>query len=591
MRKIHIYAVLLLLIFTACEETYLDRFPKDQLTVETTFTTNSNFETYVWGFYSWFGGYNLGQQNADLNGDLMIKSSGSLGQSWLWEREIIPSSSGNWTTPYYRIKRVNLMLDNIEGSQLTEDQQKHWKSVGYFFRAYSYFSLLSKYGGVPWIDRVLSDSDEDILYGPRNSRDEIAGHILADLQYAVENIDPAGNGANTVNVHVVRALLSRFGLFEGTWRKYHGLGDETKYLQASLEASAALATSFPSLISNYDLVFNSESLAGKPGIILYKEYDGAELSQVLTSRMRNSSGNWDLTRAAMDLYLCKDGQSRWTSPMFDGDQNIYDEFRNRDNRMYYTTVPPYKIVRVGGNNTFNWEHTGIAEEREYIDLMETLTDDQHKSLPDKNWRGFVVSEIPHFRKFNRGQGYNVTYSGYKLFKYFNQLNTGIQNKDFADAPIFRMGEVLVNYAEAAFELGSFDQSIADLTINNLRVRGGVDPLNLATMVEDPSRDTSVDPILWEIRRERAVELMAEGFRFNDLRRWRKVNDYAGEEKLGAWINNADYNNKIPIQGGASEGYVSPYGVPPGFPDYYYLYPIPTEQIVLNSQLEQNPGWE
>ena len=245
------------------------------------------------------------------------------------------------------------MLDNIDNSQLTDTEKEHWRSVGYFFRSYAYFDLLKKYGGVPWVDRVLTDSDEDILYGPRNTRDEVAGNMLTDLQYAETNINENGNGANTVNVHVVRALISRFGLFEGTWRKYHGLGDETKYLQASMSASAALATSFPSLISNYDLVFNSETLAGKPGIIMYKEYDGAELSQILTSRMRNSAGNWDLTRAAMDLYLCKDGQSRWTSPMFDGDKNVYDEFRNRDHRMYITTVPPYKIKRIGGNNTFN----------------------------------------------------------------------------------------------------------------------------------------------------------------------------------------------------------------------------------------------
>ena len=102
----------------------------------------------------------------------------------------------------------------------------------------------------------------------------------------------------------------------------------------------------------------------------------------------------------------------------------------------------------------------------------------------------------------------------------------------------------------------------------------------------------MEPALWEIRRERGVEFLAEGLgRVFDIKRWKKLVEYGAEEKLGRWVKNEDYGNKLPIQGGAAEGYISPWGPPPGVPAHYYLEPIPSDQIVLNPKLEQNPGWE
>lgn len=588
MKKIHIIIFSLLLLASGCSEDFLVKVPKDQLAETTTFTTNSNFETYSWGFYSYFSGFYVGTLDSEKHGDLGIQSNGSQGSDWLWQRMIVPSASSTWTIPYRNIKRVNLMLDNIDKSQLTDGEKDHWRSVGYFFRAHEYLKLLKAYGAVPWVDHVLTDKDIEMLYGPRTPRDEVAQNMLDDLKWAELHINPNGNGANTVNTNVVRALISHFGLFEGTWRKYHGLGGEEQYLQASADASAHLIADFPNLHSNYDEVFNSESLNGVDGIILYKQYEFTQLEHYLTSRHRNSAGNWDLTKKAVDSYLCLDGQTRWTSPMFDGDHDAYDEFRNRDRRLYFTTVPPFR-VDTDGKNQMTWKFDPDPKHREYIDLMNTLSDDKHKLLPTLNWRGLVVKTEPHFRKYNEGQGFNASYTGYRSHKNYNTLAM-IQNKDFCDAPIYRMGEIMVNYAEAMQELGQFTQLIADQTINKLRARGQVAPLDIAAIVEDPTRDATVDPVMWEIRRERAVELMYEGFRFNDLRRWRKVDEYAGVEKLGRYVVNANYGNKLPIQGGAAEGYISPYGVPPGFPDYYYLFPIPSDQIVLNPELKQNPGW-
>lgn len=105
--------------------------------------------------------------------------------------------------------------------------------------------MLSAYGGVPWIDRVLSDNDTELINGPRASRDEIAKHILEDLQYAEQHINVNGDGNNTINRAVVQAFISRFCLFEGTWRKYHGLNDAETYLKECKRVSAEVMNSFP----------------------------------------------------------------------------------------------------------------------------------------------------------------------------------------------------------------------------------------------------------------------------------------------------------------------------------------------------------
>ncbi|MGQ1787518.1 RagB/SusD family nutrient uptake outer membrane protein [Saccharicrinis sp. GN24d3] len=588
MKKKYLLILLFALLLIACEDS-LERFPADQLTVPTTFTNNSNFEIYAWGFYDAFIGYSSRDVlNQEARCDLALYNTSTQPNSWLHQLITVPSSSSTWNNAYARIKSINLMLDNIEGatSKLTDKEKAHWKSVGLFFRAYEYINLVNIYGAVPWVDKVLTDSDEEYLYGERTPRDEVAKNILDDLTWAEEHINANGNGENTVNRDVVRALITRFGLREGTWRKYHSLGGETPYLQASFEASKALVTDHPTIIDDYQYVFNSEDLAGKPGILLYKAYIPIKMRHYLSHHTGSSIGNWDVTKKGMDIYLCTDGQTRWTSPLFAGDKDPYDEFRNRDHRLYYTVLPPYRV------NASGKTYTKLADIKvnEYIDLMDEISTYEQKTLPNCNWAGNVLKVSPHFRKYNEGQGFNATATGYWLYKFQNRISQGFQNSDVHDAPLFRMGEVMLNYAEAAFELGEFTQAVADATVNKLRARGHVAALSISAIPDDPTRDATVEPALWEIRRERAVELMYEGFRTDDLRRWKKWGEYTKEAKLGRWVVNSEYGNKLPIQNGADEGYVQPYAAPEGVPDHYYLSPIPSDQIVLNPQLKQNPGW-
>ena len=582
---------------TGCED-FLNKTPLDELTESTAFNTYDNFKTYSWKLYEYFdgfptdGGYTPANISSEYNSDNMINAQSGGESAYAYQLKSVPSTSSSWNFSY--IRNVNLMLQNIDKSSMDEDSKNHWRSVGYFFRALRYFDMMVAYGDVPWIDKVLTDTDTDILMGKRTPRDEVARHILEDLQYAEANIKPDGDGSNTINTDVVRALISRFGLYEGTWRKYHEIGGEEVYLRASADASAKLIESFPNLMESYDDVFNSEELVGQPGIILAKQYATSLVTHSITRVIRSSSWYADLTKDAVDSYLCTDGRPIKTSTVYEGDQDIYSQFRNRDRRLYFTVIPPYRVELTGPQATsFTWEYTDDPRDREYIDFMATLTPETGKRLPVSNYVGYNVHAVPHFRNYPNGQGFLVSQLGFYFWKYYNrQVDNMNLRTSTIDYPIFRMGEVLVNYAEAKYELNEFDQSVADASINKLRVRANLPGMVVSEITDafDPDRDPTVPAVLWEIRRERRVELMGDGFRFRDLKRWKK-GEYLNKQPLGMWVNNADYDNKLIIHGGSQEGYVEFFAEPLGWLDYYYLEPLPTQELALNPNLEQNPGWK
>ena len=185
--------------------------------------------------------------------------------------------------------------------------------------------------------------------------------------------------------------------------------------------------------------------------------------------------------------------------------------------------------------------------------------------------------------------------GFWVWKYYNTHTNAINATGVCttDAPLFRIEETMLDYAEAMFELGKFDQSVADKTINILRKRAGVAAMKLTeiTPAFDSHRDASVDPVLWEIRRERRVEFMGEGRRLDDLRRWAK-GSYVDKQPLGVYVADATAN-KVKVTGGHSdnEGYAFYFNQPTGWQQHYYLYPLPLKQLALNKNLKQNPGWK
>lgn len=601
-------------LMNSCIDDFLSINPKNLQTETTAFQTYDNFATYSWGLYSIFPAATTAFWGNEGNQPWITNNTQTNGSIWAYQKVTESTGNANWDFSY--IRRVNLMLDNIDGSSMSDKEKKHWRSVGLFFRSLRYFQLMSKYGDIPWAEHVVTEADEDVIFGKRESRDVAAANILRDLQYAKENINANGDGPNTINKSVVLALISRFGLFEGTWRKYHGLGNSDAYLKECVDASEELVVCHPKIHSNYDDLFNSDDLSGMDGILLYKSYVSNILEHYMCRYTRASGYTYELCKMGVNLYLCSDGRPISTSPLFSGDKTPYDEFRNRDRRLLYTVLPPSRVYKEGSPQSIEWRFLKAGETitigattktvtkedsvlyREYIDLLGKISEPGRKSLPVKAWNNtLATSYTPRFRSYPEGI---TPFSGRHGYWYYRAYNTSpeAQSACEQDLPIFRMGEVLLNYAEAACELGSFNQEIADKTINKLRVRANINRMIVDDINEkfDLERDQTVNPLLWEIRRERTVELMGESFSFDDIRRWKK-GEYFNIQKKGCWVKNVEFNNTLRIEGYSTvaeskdkEGYVIYLDKPLGWLEHYYLYPIPMNDLVLNPQLKQNPGY-
>ncbi|MCR6509664.1 RagB/SusD family nutrient uptake outer membrane protein [Bacteroides sp. KH569_7] len=414
----------------------------------------------------------------------------------------------------------------------------------------------------------------------------------------------------------MRALISRFALFEGTWRRYHNLGDEEKYFDACIKYSEKLMQAYPDLHDNWGEMLTS-NLAGMKGIILYKEYVPSEVNNYAMHLVeRTSTHNIEMPQHIVDMYLCSDGNPIGTSEKYEWgktDKTMYSTFRNRDRRLLETVAPPYEVVNHANKS---WEY--VDGKREYMDILGVTTytgygggngeAGKHKVFPMMNWSGNILPAVPHFFTNQGGVGFCVAKSGNYVWRLYNVWDCSLENKAEADMPIFKIDEVLLNYAEAKYEKGEFNNEVADITINKLRRQfakiADMD-VNAINNGFDPNRDPDVNPVLWEIRRERMVELMGEGFGFYDVRRWKKAEWFINKVAYGQWATKEQIGEGgtfINLETGLAttdkeqkEGYIYMYNDPTkvgkGWLDKYYLYQIPTNEIALNPNLlPNNPGW-
>lgn len=629
MKKIiFIFLTVATIAICSCNDDFMERYPTTSLTEETVFGGYSTFQTYSWGLYSVFTNGNLLRRpgtggayasalsyQGDINAGYLMRREGG-GNSYAFQNISSTSSGNGWDFGY--IRSVNVMLSNIDNSTMSDADKEHWRSVGYFFRAFYYAELIARFGDVPWVDRVIGDTDTEIAYGPRTPRKTVADNVLNDLIYAEEHIKEEGDGDNTINVHAVRALLSRFCLFEGSWRKYHSLGDYDKYFDACITYSEKLMTSFPELHEDFGEMLTSD-LKDVKGVILYKEYVPDEMTNYVLSHVeRTSTHNVEMPQHILDLYLCSDGKPISTSDKYEWgvtDKTMNSTFRNRDFRLLETVAPPYKVIPGAGDTS--WKNTEDAADKEFMDILGTTTytgygggpgeAGKHKVLPLMNWSAAILKQVPHFFTNNNGQGFLVAKSGNYVYRYYNVWDNSKENMGTSDVPIFKMDEVLLNEAEAKFEKGAFNQDVANTTINKLRKRGKIADMTVSAINTnfDPNRlDKEIDPVLWEIRRERIIELMGEGFGFYDVRRWKKADLFINHVQYGQWATKTqigsgtfvDLQTGYADATGKTEGYIYMYNDPikagKGWLDKYYLYQVPTNEIALNPNLApNNPGWD
>lgn len=560
--------VLACLSLTSCnQDEFLTRPPLDEMSDDTYWTGENNVRTFAWGFYTeYFVGYGEGHSWGDyfsgqsLNDDFAPTSPPEFAKN-------VPTSGGGWTFAW--VRKANLFIDRVQNVPMEQEAINHWTGVGRFFRALEYNDLVKRFGDIPWYGRVLDADDED-LYKKRDPRTMVMDSVLADFRYAAEHVRVSdGTPRLTVNKDVVLAFMSRVFLWHGTYLKYHET-DQAKaqeYLEAAKwAANEVIESGNYALADDYRSLFNSMDLSGNPEMILYRKYEKGVLTHVINT-YSNNEPQTGASKDAIESYLCSDGLPINQSPQYQGDQTITDVMANRDPRLTETFVQELRLSGIA----FNYSTSGYA---------------QHKFLNED------IAELP----------------------------IGRSNLNPTDAPVIRYGEVLMNYAEAAAELddmgaGTLTNADLDKSINLLRKRGDFNMPSLkvsgenaqvnGVTINDPERDADVSPILWEIRRERRVELMMEGFRLDDLKRWKKL-EYTDTIKnpdinLGAWVDttSAAYDSSnVELDRTGNAGYIVPaYNAQSqrSFPgEYIYLNPIPLDQIQLYKDygvtLDQNPGW-
>lgn len=574
MMKINLsVVVVLILLLNACDD-FLNRPPLDSISSESYWQTSNDLKLYMNQFYPSFP--NDTRNNSDLidcNSDNCIETSYD---DLLGGTRTVPSNSNNWSSTWSEIRSINYFLTNYDNVDAAESQIGQYVGEAYFFRAYFYFQLLQDYGDIPWINKPL-DQDSEELYMARTPRNTVADSILADMDRAISRLSDKDEFSGLrLNKQVALLFKSRVALFEGTWEKYHagtsfGVegNDGTKYLESARDAAKELIdeglyeiySDENDLMKNYYRLFGQNDYSNNSEVMLWKKWD----SSVGMDRWQPSI--WGMgrgvTKDLVDSYLSIDGKPISQSQLYQGDNTLIDVVKNRDPRLEQSIYVPGDPLNI---------KAGTANDTTFFDR------------PDINQSGTYLCT-----------------TGYQLKKHSNRwgehLKEGYYQSEIGSI-IFRYAEALLNYAEAKAELGTINQSDIDLTINKLRDRVGMPHLQLNNITSDPDwHYPSLSPIINEIRRERRIELAFEGLRIYDILRWRAHHLIVNERLLGAKFNQSKFPN---MEIGSDiflndEGYIDPYqnSLPTGYgfkPSRDYLYPIPTEELSLNEDNEQNPGW-
>ncbi|MDR2148063.1 MAG: RagB/SusD family nutrient uptake outer membrane protein [Tannerella sp.] len=600
--KITAISAMVMIAVSSCNEEYLERYPLTSISDGDFWKSSNDLKLYVNGLYSredllpsrtGFGTIGIYGLDADEGSDTQVWD----GYNTRFNGEgIVPETGGGWNADaWLTLRRINYFMDHYPAVEaLTSfDEVKQYVGEALFFRSLFYFNKLRSFGNLPWASTTLT-ATSDVLFESRLPRNQVVDSIMFDLDRAVEYLPAYSSYTGRVSRETAMALQARIALYEGTWEKYHdgtafaaASNQSQKFLQKAADVAGALITlsessGYPALdnvgVENgYRDLFNQSSYANSREVFFWRRY---EVGVIATNwhRYSDAGAGRGITKSLIDSYLKADG-----TPVASGydDSNLPKVVEGRDPRLIQT-------VHV------------TAQTMIYAQA----------SPP----RYFIAPQL-------EGAPEALCPTGYQLQKGHDyRWSAGRPAEQGTTGQIyFRFGETLLIYAEAKAELGAITQADLDRSINKLRDRVGMPHLTTGVAGDPTFEFADLPPVIQAIRRERKVELACEGFRNSDIMRWAAADELiAGKIPVGAkkaqW-NNFNFEDYLPestwdvarqntfttaldsYQTDAG-GYIKPFGNrlnggTEGFKfnlNRDYLLPIPSNELRLNTNLGQNPGW-
>ncbi|MEK6476187.1 RagB/SusD family nutrient uptake outer membrane protein [Catalinimonas sp. 4WD22] len=584
----------LVVIMFGCNDEFLERQPLDEISNDAFWNTENDLRVYNNSFYDLarnddnvpilmghddgFDSHYLGIWHVSgFSDDTAPRHPRhDLYQRVRAGRYQVPDNTGQQWYGYEGwnfVRAINFGMENYDKANVTEEVRNQYIGEARLFRGWFYGDKVQKFGDVQWVETTLSVDDEDVLNGERDDREFVMGKVLEDLTFAAENLPDDwgdGNAPGRLNRWAALLVKSRVALFEGTWRKYHGGANADMWLQEAADAALELmqngpyslyTTGDPSM--DYNAIHRMTDLSGNPEVLYWRRYELGIFTNHVQSYHRSYNGG--ATKDLVEDYLCTDGLPITLSPLYQGDEVYENIWENRDPRLRQTVLHPddqaiYQYGNIGPDVASYPKIQGMA-----IPGQESTT-------------------------------------GYHIIKvYENNAAYATYNVSSTPAIILRFGEALLNYAEAKAELGTITQADLDMSVNLLRARVGMPSMDINPRMDPRYAEDGVSALIVEIRRERRIELFMEGFRYDDLRRWKQGKKLEDKDYGMRWDEanrtRFDPNNEVTI--GVSEVDGVPYLDVYAGTDYadpifdeskHYLWPIPISEISQNPNLGQNPGW-
>lgn len=582
-----------ILPFSSCSD-FLDREPITKPEAGNFLTGAIQVENYINGLYMTlpsFSKFGLGVRSEEKNSDNIIAEKYD---ARLHGQNNQFSGASDWQTGYQNLRKVNYFFHNYKVPEAQENEDVlSLKGEAYFLRAYWHFDLLKKFGSIPVMD-AFWDENATIagLQIPAKTRNEVARFILSDLVEAKNLLHSRGKYSGIrINKEAAMVLAMNVALYEGTWEKYHSSDDfasstnESNYFLGEVinwgnelfGCGIDLYKTGQNPGDAFAALFNSKDLSGMGEVLLWRKYSSDEgvfhdVNGNLKAGVVDSEGAAGITQSLVDNYLNADGT--FIDPTNEKFKDFKETFEGRDPRLIQTVMN--EGAKFASATTATPMH------------LEEYTDEKKNTISPPKLAG---------------DGNTRSLTGYHICLGID--TTFVSGNGETALPIIRYAEGLLAYAEAAAELEMWSDDIANKTLKALRERAGVKYLAPAKDANFTDFGYTLTPVLQEIRRERRSELALQGFRLDDLMRWKADKLIVGKCGKGAYVGDEsilfksyspDNQKRIrerltlddnkwadPMAGTLPSGYQF-------HADRDYLLPIPPSELELNKKLKQNPKW-